>query len=141
MKIESDVLHVINKARVARLATIDDKQPYLVPVVFVLYEGSIFIPIDKKSKQVNVDRLKRVRNIKQNPNVSLLIDEYYEDWNKLFYIMIIGKANIIKLTDELFETIKEKFLAKYPQYKTVGITHTCIVVRPIKVVKWKNEPT
>ena len=30
-----------------------------------------------------------------HPNVALLIDEYNEDWRKLYFIMIQGKASII----------------------------------------------
>ena len=51
----------------------------------------VIIPIDKKFKKSSEPgRLKRVRNIEANPNVALLIDEYTEDWAKLYFIMIQG---------------------------------------------------
>src|ERR671910_1829197 len=89
---------LVNNARVARLATIDfeETKPHLVPVVFVFDGNSYYIPIDKKSKKdYDPERLRRVRNIQENPNVALLIDEYDEDWSKLFFVMIQGKGSLI----------------------------------------------
>jgi PPOX class probable F420-dependent enzyme len=139
VNIEAHEQHVIANARIARLATVDRSQPYLVPVVFVLHEGSIFIPMDEKSKKVRPEDLKRVRNIRSNPNVALLIDEYHDDWNKLFYIMILGKGRVVELDDQLFANIRELLIAKYPQYKNVGMNSSFIVIRPEKVISWKNE--
>jgi PPOX class probable F420-dependent enzyme len=139
VNIEAHEQYVIANARIARLATIDKSQPYLVPVVFVLHEGSIFIPTDEKSKKVRPEDLKRVRNIRGNPNVALLIDEYHDDWNKLFYIMILGKGRIVELDDQLFANIRELLISKYPQYKNVGMKSSFIVIRPEKVISWKNE--
>ncbi len=86
---------LIKKAKVARLATVDQKShPYVVPVVFVFHENSFFIPLDEKTKTVNPIKLKRVKNIEKNPNVTLLIDEYQNDWKKLFFLMIQGKATL-----------------------------------------------
>jgi PPOX class probable F420-dependent enzyme len=89
---------LVNNARVARLATIDfeEAKPHIVPVVFVFDGNSYFVPIDKKPKRdADPERLRRVRNIQQNPNVALLIDEYNEDWSKLFFVMIQGKGSLI----------------------------------------------
>ena len=90
---------IINKAKVARLATADlEYKPHLVPVVFVFDNdlNCYFIPIDEKTKQSGPENLKRVKNIQENPKVALLIDEYNEDWTKLYFIMIQGKASIIR---------------------------------------------
>src|SRR6476661_91977 len=89
---------IINTARVARLSTVDlECKPHLVPVVFA-YDNDhdfYFIPIDEKTKRSRPENLKRVKNIKENPNVALLIDEYNEDWTKLYFILIQGKASIV----------------------------------------------
>jgi PPOX class probable F420-dependent enzyme len=92
------IYSLINDARVARLATIDyeDVKPHIVPVVFVFDGNSYYIPIDKKPKRnTEPGRLRRIRNIQKNPNVALLIDEYNEDWSKLFFVMIQGKGSLI----------------------------------------------
>jgi PPOX class probable F420-dependent enzyme len=94
----NQIQSLIKDARVARLATIDyeEAKPHIVPVVFVFDGDSYYIPIDKKPKR-NTDsrRLRRIRNIQQNPNVALLIDEYNEDWSRLFFVMIQGKGSLI----------------------------------------------
>ena len=85
---------IIDKATVARLATVDSEcKPHLIPVVFVFDNDCYFIPIDEKTKQPKPENLKRVKNIQQNPNVALLIDEYNEDWTRLYFIIIQGKAS------------------------------------------------
>ena len=90
---------IIDKATVARLATVDSEcKPHLIPVVFVFDNDHYFIPIDEKTKRSKPEDLKRIKNIQQNPNVALLIDEYNEDWRKLYFIMIQGKASIISMT-------------------------------------------
>src|ERR687884_84303 len=137
---------IINKAKVARLATVDIKcTPYLVPVVFVLDNDNdyYFIPIDEKTKQSRPENLKRVRNIQENPNVALLIDEYYEDWTKLYFIMIQGKASIMggkKLEQDempLLEKAHKLLRNKYPQYPKIGIGEYIIIIMPQKVIAWK----
>ncbi len=152
------IQEIINRARVARLSTIDhNKQiPHIVPVVFAFDGRYYYIPLDNKRKEQTVEKLKRVRNIQHHPNVALLIDEYDEDWSKLVFVMIQGKAYLIgekdvEENDECCEcdndnnkipSLKEghKFLyQKYTQYQKVGIGHHCIIVKPQKVIFWKNE--
>jgi PPOX class probable F420-dependent enzyme len=137
---------IINKARVARLATVDSEcKPHLIPVVFVFDNGCYFIPIDEKSKRQKPDRLKRVKNIQQNPNVTILIDEYNEDWGKLYFIMIQGKASIIgdkelELRELLLLERAQRLLSdKYLQYQKIGIGKYIIMIIPQKVITWKNE--
>jgi PPOX class probable F420-dependent enzyme len=114
----------INEARVARLATVDlECKPHLIPVVFVFDNDCYFIPIDEKTKRSRPEKLKRAKNIQQNPNVTLLIDEYNEDWTKLYFIMIQGKASIIggkKLEQNellLLEKAHKLLSDKYLQYQ------------------------
>lgn len=137
---------IIDKARVARLATVDSEcKPHLIPVVFVFDNYSYFIPIDEKTKRSRPEKLKRAKNIQQNSNVTLLIDDYNENWRKLYFIMIQGKASIIggkKLEqNELFLLEKaHKLLSdKYLQYQKIGIGEYVIMIIPQKVISWKNE--
>jgi hypothetical protein len=41
-------------------------------------------PLDDKVKSVKLEKLKRTKNIRANSNVALFIDEYNEEWIKLF---------------------------------------------------------
>jgi PPOX class probable F420-dependent enzyme len=137
---------IINKARVARLATVDSEcKPYLIPVVFVFDNDCFFIPIDDKTKRSRPERLKRIKNIQQNPNVTILIDEYNEDWGKLYFIMIQGKASIIgdKELEQhellLLKSAHQLLSDKYLQYQKIGIGEYIIRIIPQKVISWKNE--
>ena len=138
---------IIDKARVARLATVDTEfKPHLIPVVFVFDNGRYFIPIDEKTKRSRPEKLKRAKNIQQNPNVVLLVDEYNEDWTKLFFIMIQGKACIIggkELEQQndllLLEKAQKLLFDKYLQYQKTGIGEYVIMIIPQKVITWKNK--
>ena len=136
---------IIDKARVARLGTVDSEcKPHLIPVVFVIDNDCYFIPIDQKTKRSKPEKLKRVKNIQQNPNVALLIDEYNEDWTKLHFIMIQGKASIIggKELEQNEQVLLEKahklLSAKYVQYQEIGIGEYVIMIVSQKVITWKN---
>ena len=137
---------IIDKARVARLATVDSEcKPHLIPVVFVFDNYSYFIPIDEKTKRSRPEKLKRAKNIQQNSNVTLLIDDYNENWRKLYFIMIQGKASIIggkQLEQNELLLLKKahKLLSdKYLQYQKIGIGEYVIMIIPQKVITWKNE--
>ena len=137
----------INEAKVARLATVDlECKPHLIPVVFVFDNDCYFIPIDEKTKRFRPEKLKRAKNIQQNPNVTLLIDEYNDDWTKLYFIMIQGKASIIggkKLEKQnevlLLEKAHNLLSDKYHQYQKTGIGEYVIMIIPQKVITWKNK--
>src|SRR5215469_12687329 len=111
---------VIDKATVARLATVDSEcKPHLVPVVFVFDNDYYFIPIDEKTKRSRPENLKRVKNIQQNPNVALLIDEYNEDWRKLYFIMIQGKASIMG-GKEIVNKMNRYYYKKHTKCSIIG---------------------
>jgi len=137
---------IIDKARVARLATVDSEcKPHLIPVVSVFDNYSYFIPIDEKTKRSRPEKLKRAKNIQQNSNVTLLIDDYNENWRKLYFIMIQGKASIIggKQLEQnellLLEKAHKLLFDKYLQYQKIGIGEYVIMIIPQKVITWKNE--
>src|SRR5690349_13830174 len=66
--------------RVGHLATASSAgDPHVIPVCFAFDGARVFIALDAKPKQVEVRRLKRVRNILANPNVAFLVDSYGED--------------------------------------------------------------
>ena len=142
IKVKAIARSAINKARVARLATLattNSTQLHLVPVVFVFDGQKFFIPLDKKRKTVSPERLRRVRNIETNPYVALLIDDYNEDWTKLFFVLVQGKATIIgKEQDELLAKVHKMLFIKYPQYREVGVGKSCIAIYPDNVIFWKN---
>ena len=101
----------LEEARVARLATVDaGGWPHLVPVVFAVAEDTIYFAVDAKPKR-STD-LKRVRNIASNPAVSLLVDHYEDDWERLWWVRVDGRARVLDDTAPALEALTRK----YPQY-------------------------
>ena len=142
---------IIHRARVARLATADSKaKPHIVPVVFAFYGEKYYIPIDEKTKTTKPGELRRIKNIDVNPAVALLIDEYNEDWKKLLFIMVQGKAAILGKKkgndegtreeedgdDKLLKKAHELLKTKYPQYQHIDIGKLSIVIYPQKTIYW-----
>ena len=144
MDIDPVIKEFIERARIARLATANsESKPHLVPVVFVFDGHHFFIPIDEKRKKtIRPEKLRRVKNISENPNVALLIDEYSEDWTKLTFVMIQGKASIVRKAQQENIQLQEaykKLITKYPQYHKIGLGELCIMIKPEKVISWQNS--
>ncbi len=138
--ISGAVKKILKKARVARLATLDDKnRPHIVPICFV-YDGKLlYTAVDRKPKRVPRERLARLRNIRAEPRIAFLIDEYDEDWSQLWYILIRGKAKLIpKSAHAEHAKAIRKLRAKYPQYAQGMLADDAPVIRitPERATFW-----
>jgi PPOX class probable F420-dependent enzyme len=124
--------------RVARLATADEQgRPYVVPVCYAFTGDSFYIALDSKPKSVQVTRLRRVRNILANPHVSLLIDTYQEDWSRLAYVMVSGRAALADPGSEHHALAIGLLREKYPQYRAMPIEQNpIIVITPTSMHSW-----
>ena len=111
----------LDEQRSARLATVDGRgRPHAVPIVYV-YDGRVvYTPIDRKPKAVEPEGLRRVRNIRSNPHVQVLVDHYDEDWRRLGYVQLRGTAVILEGGPE-FLTAIGLLEAKYPQYRELPL--------------------
>lgn len=127
------------QARRGYLATADTAgMPHLVPVVFVLHQGRLFIPLDAKPKRVSPLALKRVRNIQANPQVAFLVDRWDEDWGRLAFVLLQGRASLL-FTGEDYQAALTALKEKYPQYHALPLgTPPLIAVEVTRVVAWGN---
>jgi PPOX class probable F420-dependent enzyme len=107
----------ITRARVGHFATSDGRTPSVVPVCFVLLGETVYQAIDAKPKSVDPAQLRRVKNVRANPRAALLIDHYVEDWRKLWYVLLRGRARIVDAGPEQQRAIVA-LRKKYPQYRT-----------------------
>jgi PPOX class probable F420-dependent enzyme len=122
-------------ARVARLATVrPDGAPHLVPVVFVLEGDTVWLVVDEKPKRHR--RLQRLVNIREEPRVSLLVDEYDEDWSHLWWVRADGRARIIDEGPE-FERAAGLLLRMYPQERPQPPMGAALEV---EVERWRRWP-
>lgn len=132
-----DQRHVLQSTRVGHLATADaDGQPYLVPCCFTVIEDQIVTAIDEKPKQVAGGELRRIRNIRANPRVSLVVDHYEEDWTKIGYLLILGRAEILDRGGDRPDAIAA-LRAKYRQYGSMALEdQPLIAITPTRVTGW-----
>jgi PPOX class probable F420-dependent enzyme len=113
-------------APVARLATAaPDGRPHLVPVVFALHDAVIYTAVDAKPK--TTQRLRRLANIERNPQVSLLVDHYTDDWTQLWWVRADGVAEIHH-DGTAMHAGREQLRAKYLQYQSVSLDGPVIAV-------------
>ena len=137
MRIPKKITAFIRAGRVAHLATVDaGGQPLVIPICFAFDGQEFFSPIDEKPKRVSPQRLKRLRNIEENSQVSLVIDRYDEDWRKLGYILVSGRARIL-LTGQKHRRAVSLLRRKYRQYHSMAIDQRpMIVIKPLGVKTW-----
>ncbi len=129
-EIAPEVAAFVAGRRVGRLATADkDGMPYVVPVCYAYDWGSgrVYTAVDLKPKSVGINRLKRVRNIRENPRVALVVDDYSEDWGELAYVMALGTATVLEEGEERRRG-EELLREKYEQYAEM-LEEGCAVIR------------
>ena len=78
---------------------------------------TLYHAIDAKPKSVAPGRLRRVKNLRAHPQAALLIDHYLEDWRRLWYVLLRGRARILERGPEQQRAIAA-LKKKYPQYQT-----------------------
>ena len=102
-------------ARVARLATIDpDGRPHLVPVVFVLDGETFYTAVDEKPKRSRT--LRRIENARARPDVTVLVDHYDDDWQRLWWVRLRGRARVLDQGNEAERALRG-LTEKYQQYR------------------------
>ena len=128
------------RSPIARLATITpDGTPHLVPVVFAVGGDShgeravVYTAVDAKLKTTR--RLRRLTNIENNPQVSLLVDHYADDWTRLWWVRADGVA-AIHSDGEVMDTGFRLLHAKYPQYQSVPLNGPVIAVTVHRWSSW-----
>jgi len=111
-------------APVARLATVSPVgSPHLVPITFALVGTALVSAVDAKPKSTT--SLRRLDNIAGNPFVSVLVDEYHEDWTRLWWARADGWARVLP-PDEVPEFAA--LVGKYPTYRASPPAGPVIVI-------------
>jgi PPOX class probable F420-dependent enzyme len=125
----------VEQRPVAHLATADATgHPHVIPVCFAYLDGCFYIAIDEKPKRSL--RLKRLRNIEQNPQVALVFDHYDDDWTRLGWVLIHGSAAVIDGGVEHTRAI-ERLREGYPQYRAMALESRPVIrVTAERVSSW-----
>lgn len=123
------------EARVARLATVGaDGFPHIVPVVFAVGDGRVYLTVDEKPKSTRY--LRRLSNIADTGHVSLLVDEYDDDWTRLWWVRVDGDAVVAAADTPAGERAIDALVAKYPQYAIARPAGPAVTVSALRWNSW-----
>ncbi len=107
-----------------------------MPVCFALAGDTVHITVDEKPKRRPGGGLKRLRNIAGNPRVALVFDRYDEDWSRLAWVMLRGRADILADGTE-HAAAQDALRARYPQYRAMDLAGLPVIaVRIERVTGW-----
>jgi nitroimidazol reductase NimA-like FMN-containing flavoprotein (pyridoxamine 5'-phosphate oxidase superfamily) len=137
---EKEIQEFLSIPRLARMATIQNGKPHLVPVWY-FYDGTNIIVTTLKGS-------KKTKNLQSNPNVSIIIDIVDGRVGDLSYATNV-KAVIIEGIAELQDDIDNSFVRKnYERYVgknalnnpmvqfSVNLPMYTVIIKPTKIKSW-----
>jgi PPOX class probable F420-dependent enzyme len=127
---------LLEHSRVARLGLLDgDGGPRVLPVTYALAGEVIVTAIDHKRKAAPVERLARLRWLRERPHAALTVDHYEEDWSQLRWVQAIGSVRILDGADapEAIAALTER----YDAYRRQPPSGPVIVLTPDRLVWWR----
>jgi PPOX class probable F420-dependent enzyme len=133
-------LAMLREARVGRLGTSDAAgRPLVVPVCFAFDGTAVYSAVDDKPKRTRA--LRRLRNVGENPQACVLVDVWDEDWTRLAWVSVEGRAEVLTAGGDFVRAL-EALRAKYPQYRTMNLEADGAVlrVRGDRVRSWRATP-
>jgi len=129
--------HFVDTRRIGHLAPADSRAvPHVVPVCFSLSDGTLYITIDQKPKRDRGGPLKRLRNITDNPRAAVVFDRYDEDWQRLAWVMLHGRAEILTAGIE-HDRAQSLLRSRYRQLDAMQIEQLPVIAIHIeRVASW-----
>ncbi len=123
---------------VARLGTADARgRPHVVVVTFAVEGDTIYTAVDQKPKSGT--NLKRLRNVAENPRVTMLADHYSDDWDTLWWARADGLAVILADQRRMAEPLR--LLAdRYWQYREAPPAGPVLAVTVQRWSGWAGAP-
>jgi PPOX class probable F420-dependent enzyme len=134
--LSEEQLRFVASCRVGHLATADGHgAPHVVPVCYAVEGASLYITVDEKPKRRDIP-LKRLRNLGENPTAAFVVDRYDEDWTRLGWVMLRGRADILWGGAEHTQA-QQLLRARYPQLTAMRLEPLpVIVVRIERATSW-----
>lgn len=124
--------------RVARLATADARgAPHVIPICYACLGETFYFVVDEKPKSTRT-QLKRLRNLRENPRVALVIDDYSDDWSRLAYLLVQGVAALVD-DDGEYAAALAALRGRYPAYVAMDLrraTHPMVRITPQRCHTW-----
>jgi PPOX class probable F420-dependent enzyme len=123
---------------VARLGTADARgRPHVVVVTFAVKGNMVYTAVDQKPKSGM--NLKRLRNVEENPQVTVLADEYSEDWDTLWWVRADGLAVVLAGEREMAGPLR-LLAERYWQYREAPPTGPVLAITVERWSGWAATP-
>ena len=118
----------LGRWRIGRLATADGSGvTHVVPIWYVVKDGFVVMATD--------DGTKKIRNIRVNPSVALVVDN--QDWERPSHVMVSGSAEVLDQDHPEYRGYFEGLVEKYPQEKEYDSPRSRIIrVTPKKTAHY-----
>ena len=134
-ELEGWARELLDGARVARLGLLDDDdRPRVLPLTFAVVDERIWSAIDRKPKRSNAEPA-RLRFLRRRPEVALTVDRYDDDWSRLAWVQVLGRASIVD-AGEAAEPLAA-LTAKYEQYSAEPPPGPLISIMPERALAWR----
>jgi PPOX class probable F420-dependent enzyme len=132
VRFSKTVADFVQWERVCRVATSGAAgRPHVVPVCHAFRGGKVYFG--------SGDDGRKVKNIAENPQVTVVIDAYSDTWSLLRGVMIQGRARLIERGPR-FRRVRDLLYEKYPQYPreaALSPSDSVIVeVTPTRIFSW-----
>jgi PPOX class probable F420-dependent enzyme len=126
---------LVSPAPVGRLATVRrDGRPHVVPICFVVTDDDIvYSAVDDKPKRHR--HLQRLSNVTATGTASFLVDEYDDEWSRLWWVRLDGRARLVDNIAEAEQAIRS-LSRKYPQYRDKPPSGPILAVDVQRWVGW-----
>lgn len=129
----------VARARVATLGTVNAGGGIdLVPVTFALDGDALVTAVDHKPKRTT--RLARLDNVRRDPRVTVLVHDYDEDWSRLWWARLRGRARVVEAGTADHTAAVAPLVAKYHQYREQPPAGPAIVVDVEDWRSWSADP-
>ncbi|MPY93311.1 MAG: TIGR03668 family PPOX class F420-dependent oxidoreductase [Acidimicrobiia bacterium] len=132
-------MSLARQARIGRLGTRSASGGIdLVPFVFAALDGPgplgrLVCAVDHKPKRHG--RLRRLDNVAAHPEVTVLVDHYEEEWDRLWWVRLRGTGRQAMGDAERAEAIAA-LVAKYGQYRERPPVGAVLVIELTAVRGW-----
>lgn len=114
----------------------------LVPITYALDGDLLVTAVDHKPKSTT--QLKRLDNIRADPEVSVLVDHYDDaDWARLWWVRLRGLATVIDpdgAGDPRHGRAVDALVAKYGQYRHRPPEGDVIAIDLVRWQWWSADP-
>ena len=140
--VDEQTRQFLERRRVAHLATADARgAPHVVPICFTLLGETLYVAIDEKPKTGDVSRLRRLRNIAENPRVAIVADVYDDaDWSQLGFVLLRANARVLDPSDIEHSRAVAALRRKYPQYRGMALEDRPVIAADVESVTVWGQP-